>query len=710
MSFVEDRRIEDLERLARSLCARVNRLERTAVDEYAPPPTAGPAPTAPPASNAAPPARARARRPAAREPDRTALPTVELSIPPARRPGAAPADDPRQRLEDLLGGRMLAWLGGAAVVTGIVLFFAYAISRGWIGETARIAGGGTACLALLGLGIWLHERRDRTEAARTVVAAAVAGLFITVVVASRVYDVVPTSGGLALALAAGAVASALAVRWNARVIAAIGIGGALLAPVLVGAPEDGSTLAILFASALSAVAVLLWRRWDWLGFGALLVCAPQWLTWLLAGQSVGGGLLALVAFGALGHVAAIGFELRLPETKLRASSSLLLALNAAVLAIGGHAALADAGRPIAAGLWIAALAAAHLVLAFLAGRFARVAVDIRLLLATLGVVLGDVAFALLAHGPVLAAGFAATSVLFARLVRRTGKRPHTLALSELGLGGHVAGALLVAVGQATSVGVLGQGGDSVTATIALASVAAAAFTSARLTTASSHAWRVLLDTVALAVTAYLTAINVGGAGLVIAWALEGVALALIARRGDDDVAGIASLMFLAGAGIHTLAIEAPPRALALGVLDLAAAAAALGACIAGSTIIAQARLRIFECETAAWLTGSAALAFLYLASIAIVTAFQQEGQMMLSCLWALAGVGTLLLGLRSDRRVLRRGGLGLLLITAGKVFLYDLSTLDSGYRIGSFIALGLLLLLGAYAYQRLRPPPPAADR
>jgi uncharacterized membrane protein len=46
-----------------------------------------------------------------------------------------------------------------------------------------------------------------------------------------------------------------------------------------------------------------------------------------------------------------------------------------------------------------------------------------------------------------------------------------------------------------------------------------------------------------------------------------------------------------------------------------------------------------------------------------------------------------------------------LLVTASKVFLYDLSTLDSGYRIGSLIALGLLLLVGAYAHQRLRPPP-----
>jgi len=37
---------------------------------------------------------------------------------------------------------------------------------------------------------------------------------------------------------------------------------------------------------------------------------------------------------------------------------------------------------------------------------------------------------------------------------------------------------------------------------------------------------------------------------------------------------------------------------------------------------------------------------------------------------------------------------------------YDLSTLTSIYRVISFIVLGLLLLAGAYAYQRSRPPPP----
>jgi uncharacterized membrane protein len=55
--------------------------------------------------------------------------------------------------------------------------------------------------------------------------------------------------------------------------------------------------------------------------------------------------------------------------------------------------------------------------------------------------------------------------------------------------------------------------------------------------------------------------------------------------------------------------------------------------------------------------------------------------------------------------VLRLGMLGLLLATVVKVFLFDLSVLTSIYRVISLFVLGGLLLVGAFAYQRLRPPP-----
>lgn len=139
-------------------------------------------------------------------------------------------------MEDLLGGRVLAWLGGLAVLIGVAFLFAVAVSRGWIGYGARTLIAGAGSTALLGLGIWLHENRGRTEAAVAAVATGVSALFVTLTVGAQVYELLPAAVALLMALGVGGIATALALRWESRGIAALGIVGGLLAPVLAGAP------------------------------------------------------------------------------------------------------------------------------------------------------------------------------------------------------------------------------------------------------------------------------------------------------------------------------------------------------------------------------------------------------------------------------------------------------------------------------------------
>jgi uncharacterized membrane protein len=81
----------------------------------------------------------------------------------------------------------------------------------------------------------------------------------------------------------------------------------------------------------------------------------------------------------------------------------------------------------------------------------------------------------------------------------------------------------------------------------------------------------------------------------------------------------------------------------------------------------------------------------------------QQGQLQLSALWSITGVAGLIVGLRRRSRAMRLGAFALLALAAAKVFLYDLAALTSIYRVGSFLALGLLLLVGAFAFQRMRP-------
>jgi len=71
-----------------------------------------------------------------------------------------------------------------------------------------------------------------------------------------------------------------------------------------------------------------------------------------------------------------------------------------------------------------------------------------------------------------------------------------------------------------------------------------------------------------------------------------------------------------------------------------------------------------------------------------------------STLWMAYGAMLMLIGFWRRSAFVRWQALALIAFTIGKVFLYDVSELDRGYRIVSFIVLGALLLAISFVYQR----------
>jgi len=517
----------------------------------------------------------------------------------APRPGPKPPPEPEKAppisVEDLLGGRVLGWVGGAAVVLGVVFFLVMAANRGWIDETTRVLLAFVGSTALLGAGLYLHERQGRTQAALAAVATAIAALYVTLTAATQLYDLVDPVLALVFAGLVGAVATSIAVRWDEPVVAGLGIVGALLAPVFVDAGTDSASLAFMAVALVAAVGVLLWRRWSWLGVVAFVVSAPQLLAWLYEehDERLGLSLAVLAAFWLLYVVAAIGYELREPTAALRLVSASLLLANAALLAGAGWAMLEETDHSGAATAWVIGAAALHI------------------------------------GGGVPAYG---------------GRMSREIA------------ALIVAVG--TALAALGL------------------------------------------------ALAIDGPALVAGWSAEALVLAWAARRLGDPRGQVASAAFFALALGHTVIFEAPPVALRSGVDDLGVAAIAVA--IVGGTAFALSRLSSLP-ELRETYLGVAATAAVYLPSLAIVSAFDgdelepgQTPQVVLSAFWAVVGLAGIVVGLIRDVRLLRLGGLALLLLAAAKVFVYDLAELESIYRALSFIALGLLLLGGAFAYQRIR--------
>ena len=168
--------------------------------------------------------------PAGARPDDGAAPAPAPRAPARARPAA-----PKRDLEDFLGGSVLAWLGGVAVLAGLAFLLTIAVSRGWIGEGARTALAGRA------LARPARRRRVAARAARRATRprwprrpSASPAASRTLFVAGPVYDLVPRDVALLGALVVGGAATALSIRWHAQVMGWLGLLGALWAPAVLG--------------------------------------------------------------------------------------------------------------------------------------------------------------------------------------------------------------------------------------------------------------------------------------------------------------------------------------------------------------------------------------------------------------------------------------------------------------------------------------------
>ena len=668
MRYDPEARIDRLEQLVERLTRRLEHLED--VSELVPQPPPQPVRVAPPA-------------------------------PPPRRPAAPPPPRPSFDLEELLGGRVLAWAGAVAVFIGVVFFLATALRRGWIDEPTRVVLAYLGSTALLALGLYLYERKGRSQAALAAVAAAIASLYASTTAATTLYGLVDPALGLGVALLVGATATAIAVRWDSRELAGIGIVGALLSPVLVDSGTSGVALAFMAVALVSAAGVLLWKRWDWLAAAAFVTSAPQLVAWLADSydDSLALALVVLAAFWALYAVAAVGYELRDRTEKLRFSSASLLLGDAILTSGAGWLMLDESGHSDAATGWVIGVALVHVVLgaATLGGRISR---EVSLLLLAVGIGLSAIGAALALDGPALVAAWSVEAVLLAWLARRMERdRGYVAAV------GFLAAASVHVLAFDARPDQLVESPEW-SAVVALVLVSAAAAIVSRLYRGAWAEFTDALDLVALAGLAYLVPIALEGVPVVVAWAALAVALAFLTKRGLVELGGIAPALFVGLAAAHTLLVEAPPPlALRDGVDGLGSALLA----VAATTVAALVAARLSPDPLDKLLALTGAIGAVYLPSVAIVDltsggelAPGQTPQVLLSAFWSAAGLAAVVYGLARDDKRLRLGGLALLGLAAAKVIVYDLKELDEIYRVLSFVALGLLLLAGAFAYQRVR--------
>jgi uncharacterized membrane protein len=75
---------------------------------------------------------------------------------------------------------------------------------------------------------------------------------------------------------------------------------------------------------------------------------------------------------------------------------------------------------------------------------------------------------------------------------------------------------------------------------------------------------------------------------------------------------------------------------------------------------------------------------------------------LISAVWTIQAIIILIVGFKYGLSFVRKVGIGLFLITIFKVFIFDLSGLDTLYRIMSFLVLGAILLLASFVYSKYK--------
>ncbi len=198
-------------------------------------------------------------------------PPPQQYFPPPPQPPYQPV--PRQTLGEKLGkegagSRVLAWVGGAVTLLGVVLLLVLAVQRGWLGPLPRVLVGAAFGLALTSTGVWLHRKPAGRTGAFALAATGIATLYLDAVAATSLYEFLPVLAGLAAGLAITVGGLLVAVRWESPLLASAVVVGCVVCAPMITRGFTAELVTFLLMVQLATTPVQLRRDWSSLTLAA----------------------------------------------------------------------------------------------------------------------------------------------------------------------------------------------------------------------------------------------------------------------------------------------------------------------------------------------------------------------------------------------------------------------------------------------------------
>ena len=621
---------------------------------------------------------------------------------------------PKRSLEDRIGGQIFNRIAILALLIGVASFLKLAIDHGWIGPAARVVIGLVAGCALV---LWSERfRRNGAPTFSYSLKAVGAGvLYLSLWDAYQVHHLLPAPIALMAMILVTAWNAFMAWRQDAELLAAYALAGAFATPLLLSTGENHELFLFTYIFALDLATLLLVRLKPWprILVAALTGTVSFYFGWygrfygLFATPGQDHPPLALtiaflLAFWAIFEAATVRGILTWREDA-RPGAAILLStleplLNGAFIATGLGLLLQGAGHHDLLAWLMAALAAVYLGLL----RLPRTAISAAVHLA-LAIVFLTIAVPLKASGHTLTVAWLVEG---AALLWASTRTPHAPTRQTAGASRLTpANVLRVLAAGSLTLGFVKLIFDRFWYDSTLSET----FFNAELGSAA-------VATGVFALVAWLllrpgaepTSHSAVGGAIAAFFALDATATLLTGRELGFTPYGLPHTPFAnpdfltALTGLAVLALS-----LWLSLRLPAAEDRPVFRRLAGLTLVLFNLLAIFAVEHeigTLWTRSDARLE----RSLAI------SGFLML--------YGGVLLAVGFVRRIefVRWQALVLIVFTIAKVFLYDVSGLSEGYRVASFLGLGVLLMAVSFAYQKdwlslrpaaeLQPEPPAPGR
>jgi uncharacterized membrane protein len=704
-----DLQIKALERQVRRLTARLAELEGgapAAPDRPAPEPMPEPNPEPMPEPTPEPAPHA--------TPERESAPELAPPVVPAA--ALAPPVPPAATLEERIGGRWATWAAIVVLVFVVGLCFREVFSRNLIGFAARVAIGLAAGLGMAAGGLAIRRRKTLPYLSLGLTGGGLAILYLSLFAGFNLYHLFSAEVGFAGMFAVTVGGSTIAVLTGQRPIAVLAVTGGLLTPILAHGERTDERILIgyLIVLDLVALAISRWRSWPGLNrlawLGSALLLAPVIGRAHAAPYPEARLLLLTALFGVF--VAIPVLRVWLDRAGSEPFDLMLVVSNGALYFAVVYVTL-EAWHPAFEGPWALALAAGYVAVAMF--HHERVGGDDVAVTVHYGAaaVLAALAFPLMLDGPWVTLAWAAQAVVFVVIAPRLPRRAVALVGAVALFAGAIARAAYLdrfwyppetrIVNVTFAVGLL-----------VVVALAVAGYLAARVSKAGVQLRSTFWVAASLLLAALLWREPTGvwpGVWLTI----EVVALAFAARLQGDRAFRTGAVLVAALVFARLYVWDARKAAVAAAALlngwFFLRVGSAFAVAYAGETLrraddagpdrgVGRGLLGL------AWLELLAALSlgwFLHMDPRVHEEASASLGwrmQLGLSALWAVYAGISLALGLAWSHVALRYAGLALLGVTIAKVFLIDLSEVQTIWRILSFLVLGLVLLGVSVLYQR----------